>query len=85
MAAALVRTLAAAALRPLLQPRGLCAGLLGPLRAAGPAALPAPPPALGFKTKGVLRRRCRDCRLVKRRGRWFVYCESNPRHKQRQM
>lgn len=84
MAAALVRTLAAAALRPLLQPRGPCAGLLGPLRAALPA-LPAPPPALGFKTKGVLRRRCRDCRLVKRRGRWFVYCESNPRHKQRQM
>uniref|UniRef100_A0A8C0DJF6 Ribosomal protein n=1 Tax=Balaenoptera musculus TaxID=9771 RepID=A0A8C0DJF6_BALMU len=42
-------------------------------------------PALGFKTKGVLKRRCKGCYLVKRRGRWFVYCKTNPKHKQRQM
>ncbi|XP_023979438.1 large ribosomal subunit protein bL36m [Physeter macrocephalus] len=42
-------------------------------------------PALGFKTKGVLRKRCKGCYLVKRRGRWFVYCKTNPKHKQRQM
>ncbi|XP_007471986.1 PREDICTED: uncharacterized protein LOC103068796 [Lipotes vexillifer] len=42
-------------------------------------------PALGFKTRGVLRKRCKGCYLVKRRGRWFVYCKSNPKHKQRQM
>ncbi|XP_059865673.2 large ribosomal subunit protein bL36m isoform X2 [Delphinus delphis] len=42
-------------------------------------------PALGFKTKGVLKKRCKGCYLVKRRGRWFVYCKTNPKHKQRQM
>ncbi|XP_043850855.1 39S ribosomal protein L36, mitochondrial [Dromiciops gliroides] len=47
--------------------------------------LPAFQPALGFKTKAVLKKRCKDCYFVKRRGRWFVYCETNPRHKQRQL
>ncbi|KAL1783192.1 39S ribosomal protein L36, mitochondrial [Sigmodon hispidus] len=39
----------------------------------------------GFKNKGVLKKRCRDCYMVKRRGRWYVLCKTNPRHKQRQM
>lgn len=47
--------------------------------------LPCLQPALGFKTKGVIRKRCRDCYRVKRRGRWFIYCKTNPKHKQRQM
>ncbi|XP_074056042.1 large ribosomal subunit protein bL36m [Macrotis lagotis] len=47
--------------------------------------LPSFQPALGFKTKAVLKKRCKDCYFVKRRGRWFVYCETNPRHKQRQL
>uniref|UniRef100_F6R2H4 Ribosomal protein n=1 Tax=Monodelphis domestica TaxID=13616 RepID=F6R2H4_MONDO len=42
-------------------------------------------PILGFKTKAVLKKRCKDCYFVKRRGRWFVYCATNPRHKQRQL
>lgn len=42
-------------------------------------------PSLGFKTKGVIKKRCRDCYMVKRRGRWFVLCKTNPKHKQRQM
>ncbi|XP_008049364.1 39S ribosomal protein L36, mitochondrial [Carlito syrichta] len=50
-----------------------------------PGLLSRPQPALGFKTKGVIKKRCKDCYLVKRRGRWFVYCKTNPRHKQRQM
>uniref|UniRef100_K9IY30 Ribosomal protein n=1 Tax=Desmodus rotundus TaxID=9430 RepID=K9IY30_DESRO len=80
--------------------RALSTLLLGPLRIAVPAGakpsevvasplccrpLPFLQPALGFKTKGVLRKRCRDCYRVKRRGRWFIYCKTNPRHKQRQM
>ncbi|KAM5260361.1 large ribosomal subunit protein bL36m isoform 1-T3 [Hipposideros larvatus] len=99
MAAAFLRRMACA-LHPLLQlsrcsaaPRALSALLPGPLAAAAPAGasllarrlLPGPQPAVGFKTKGVLRRRCRDCYRVKRRGRWFIYCRANPRHKQRQM
>uniref|UniRef100_A0A8C9QZW0 Ribosomal protein n=1 Tax=Scleropages formosus TaxID=113540 RepID=A0A8C9QZW0_SCLFO len=41
-------------------------------------------PALGMKTKTALKRRCKDCFFVRRRGRLFVYCKTNPRHKQRQ-
>lgn len=88
MAAALLRTALACALRPLLRPGRCPAALLpGPAAAipAGSWPLPGPPPAAGFKTKGVLRKRCRDCYRVKRRGRWFIYCKTNPRHKQRQL
>lgn len=80
-------------------PRALSTLLLRPLPAAVPAGakpsaatsllscrlLPGLQPAMGFKTKGVIRKRCRDCYLVKRRGRWFIYCKTNPKHKQRQM
>ncbi|KAM6156642.1 large ribosomal subunit protein bL36m isoform 1-T2 [Erethizon dorsatum] len=59
------------------------AGLRSPLP---PRRLPPPlPPSLGFKTKAVLRKRCRDCYMVKRHGRWYVLCKTNPKHKQRQM
>ncbi|KAM5169310.1 large ribosomal subunit protein bL36m [Callospermophilus lateralis] len=68
----------------------LLPGLAGAVRAgavrSGAVRLPPlPQPAAGFKTKAVLKKRCKDCYLVKRRGRWFVYCKTNPRHKQRQM
>ncbi|XP_012516939.1 PREDICTED: 39S ribosomal protein L36, mitochondrial [Propithecus coquereli] len=88
---------AAAAVLPLLRPgpraafppafssllAGAPRGALRPPLWAGPASCLQP--ALGFKTKGVLRKRCKDCYLVKRRGRWFIYCKTHPRHKQRQM
>ncbi|MXQ84123.1 hypothetical protein E5288_WYG012145 [Bos mutus] len=100
MATALLRRVASA-VGPLLQLGGrpLSALAQGPPR-AGPAThtppglvaalLAARPalglqPALGFKTKGVLKKRCKGCYLVKRRGRWFIYCKTNPKHKQRQM
>ncbi|XP_042632708.1 39S ribosomal protein L36, mitochondrial-like [Cyprinus carpio] len=41
-------------------------------------------PAAGMKTKTALKRRCKDCFFVRRRGRLFVFCKSHPRHKQRQ-
>lgn len=79
-------------------PRALSTLLLGPPRATVTAGAGAKPgaaaaaslrsclqPALGFKTKGVIKKRCRDCYFVKRRGRWFIYCKTNPKHKQRQM
>ncbi|XP_040288137.1 39S ribosomal protein L36, mitochondrial-like [Bufo bufo] len=37
----------------------------------------------GLKTKGVLKKRCKDCYIVKRRGQLYVYCKSNGKHKQR--
>ncbi|NXQ27118.1 RM36 protein, partial [Alaudala cheleensis] len=45
--------------------------------------LPGPPLAAGLKTKTALKRRCKDCYIVRRRGRIYVCCKSNPRHKQR--
>ncbi|XP_014033441.1 39S ribosomal protein L36, mitochondrial isoform X1 [Salmo salar] len=41
-------------------------------------------PASGMKTKSALKRRCKDCFFVVRRGRLFVFCKAHPRHKQRQ-
>ncbi|KAM9340356.1 large ribosomal subunit protein bL36m [Symphorus nematophorus] len=41
-------------------------------------------PSAGMKTKAALKRRCKDCFFVLRRGRLFVFCKTNPRHKQRQ-
>lgn len=76
-------------------PRAFSSFLLGTLPSARPCAevrsllcgrpLPSLQPSLSFKTKGVIKKRCRDCYMVKRRGRWFVLCKTNPKHKQRQM
>ncbi|OCT76143.1 hypothetical protein XELAEV_18031331mg [Xenopus laevis] len=38
----------------------------------------------GMKTKTALKKRCKDCYFVRRRGRLFVYCKTNGKHKQRQ-
>lgn len=46
--------------------------------------IPCIQPSAGMKTKSALKRRCKDCFFVLRRGRLFVYCKTNPRHKQRQ-
>lgn len=61
-----------------------------PLRsgAAAPPAPGLPPPPLllaGLKTKTTLKRRCKDCFIVRRRGRLYVLCKTNPRHKQRKL
>ncbi|XP_051467399.1 39S ribosomal protein L36, mitochondrial [Apus apus] len=57
-------------------------GLLAPPPPPGPL----PPPLLaGLKTKTALRRRCKDCFVVRRRGRLYVLCKANPRHKQRKL
>ena len=34
--------------------------------------------------KKAIRRLCRSCYVVKRKGRLYVYCKANTRHKQRQ-
>uniref|UniRef100_A0A0A1WEL6 Ribosomal protein n=1 Tax=Zeugodacus cucurbitae TaxID=28588 RepID=A0A0A1WEL6_ZEUCU len=39
----------------------------------------------GFKVKGRLRRRCKDCYFVVRQERLFVICPTHPRHKQMAM
>lgn len=39
----------------------------------------------GFKVKGRLRRRCKDCYFVVREGRMYNICKTHPRHKQMAM
>ncbi|XP_024862711.1 39S ribosomal protein L36, mitochondrial [Kryptolebias marmoratus] len=46
--------------------------------------LPCIQPSVGLKTKSSLKKRCKDCFFVLRRGRLYVYCKTHPRHKQRQ-
>ncbi|KAM6319014.1 large ribosomal subunit protein bL36m [Aegotheles albertisi] len=55
------------------------------LLARPPPPAPVPPPAAGLKTKTSLKRRCKDCFIVRRRGRLYVLCKANPRHKQRKL
>ncbi|MBL8811205.1 MAG: 50S ribosomal protein L36 [Planctomycetaceae bacterium] len=37
-----------------------------------------------MKVRSSVKRVCDFCKLVRRRGKIFVICSSNPRHKQRQ-
>ncbi|CAL5219583.1 g1443 [Coccomyxa viridis] len=37
-----------------------------------------------MRVRSAVKRLCDACRIVKRRGRVFVICKSNPKHKQRQ-
>ncbi|KAK9872059.1 hypothetical protein WA026_015306 [Henosepilachna vigintioctopunctata] len=42
-------------------------------------------PSCGFKVKATVRRRCKDCYIVKRQERWYNLCKTHPRHKQMSM
>lgn len=42
-------------------------------------------PCCGFKVMGKVRKRCKDCYLVRRNERLFVICKTHPRHKQMSM
>ncbi|CAH6722469.1 54S ribosomal protein Rtc6p, mitochondrial [[Candida] jaroonii] len=37
-----------------------------------------------FKVRTSVKKFCKDCYMVKRKGRVYVYCKSNGKHKQRQ-
>ncbi|MCW1930138.1 MAG: 50S ribosomal protein L36 [Candidatus Kerfeldbacteria bacterium] len=37
-----------------------------------------------MKVQASVKVRCKDCKTVRRRGRVFVICATNPKHKQRQ-
>ncbi|ODV80914.1 uncharacterized protein CANTADRAFT_88813 [Suhomyces tanzawaensis NRRL Y-17324] len=41
-------------------------------------------PVRGFKVRTSVKKFCKDCYMVRRKGRVFVYCKSNGKHKQRQ-
>jgi large subunit ribosomal protein L36 len=37
-----------------------------------------------MKVKSSIKKRCQFCQIVKRKGRLYVICKKNPRHKTRQ-
>ncbi|MBX3436612.1 MAG: 50S ribosomal protein L36 [Planctomycetaceae bacterium] len=37
-----------------------------------------------MKVRSSVKRICENCKIVRRHGRVYVICSSNPRHKQRQ-
>ncbi|KAL8194226.1 UNVERIFIED_CONTAM: hypothetical protein K2H54_005889, partial [Gekko kuhli] len=54
-----------------------------PFLTKGP--LPSLQPVAGMKCKVIIKKRCKDCFIVRRRGRLYVYCKTHPRHKQRKL
>ncbi|CEP64770.1 mitochondrial 54S ribosomal protein bL36m LALA0_S13e02608g [Lachancea lanzarotensis] len=46
--------------------------------------LPNPLLTRGFKVRTAIKKFCSDCYMVRRKGRVYVYCKSNKKHKQRQ-
>jgi large subunit ribosomal protein L36 len=37
-----------------------------------------------MKVRASVKRICENCKIVRRKGKTFVICSTNPRHKQRQ-
>ncbi|MCL5003772.1 MAG: 50S ribosomal protein L36 [Patescibacteria group bacterium] len=37
-----------------------------------------------MKVRASIKKMCKDCKVVKRKGVLFVICKKNPKHKQRQ-
>ncbi|MDP8226221.1 MAG: 50S ribosomal protein L36 [Candidatus Celaenobacter polaris] len=37
-----------------------------------------------MKVRASVKKLCKDCKIVKRKGRIYVICSSDPKHKQRQ-
>ncbi|MCD6412241.1 50S ribosomal protein L36 [bacterium] len=37
-----------------------------------------------MKVRASVKKRCRFCQIVRRKGRLYVICKKNPKHKQRQ-
>ena len=40
--------------------------------------------SVSMKVRSSVKRICENCKVVRRKGRIYVVCSSNPRHKQRQ-
>ncbi|WFD30363.1 hypothetical protein MSPP1_001381 [Malassezia sp. CBS 17886] len=49
-----------------------------------PVCLGAPPLARGMKVRSSVKKMCNCCSIVRRKGRLYVICSKNPKHKQRQ-
>ncbi|AQZ13116.1 RTC6 (YPL183W-A) [Zygosaccharomyces parabailii] len=48
------------------------------------SSIGVPPLTRGFKVRTSVKKFCNDCYIVRRKGRVYVYCKANKKHKQRQ-
>ena len=67
--------------------RPLAAAVRGGIVKAGPRTVSTLHPGAGsrvMKVQNSVKKRCRDCQIVRRKGRVYVICSVNPRHIQRQ-
>ncbi|KAJ8753273.1 hypothetical protein K2173_017896 [Erythroxylum novogranatense] len=55
-----------------------------PLSWAKPRHQASQPTIVAMKVRSSVKKMCEFCQIVKRRGRVYVICSSNPKHKQRQ-
>ncbi len=39
---------------------------------------------IGMKVRASIKKICKDCQVVRRKGRLYIICKVNPKHKQRQ-
>ncbi|KAL6939450.1 hypothetical protein ACO0RG_003289 [Hanseniaspora osmophila] len=60
------------------------ASSLSPLSMKQRSLYQFPTLARTFKVKTAVKKMCPDCYLARRKGRLWVYCRSNPKHKQKQ-
>ncbi|MFH0803537.1 MAG: 50S ribosomal protein L36 [Candidatus Tagabacteria bacterium] len=37
-----------------------------------------------MKVRASVKKRCKNCKMIRRKGRVYVICKKNPKHKQRQ-
>ncbi|SCU84300.1 LADA_0D00936g1_1 [Lachancea dasiensis] len=56
----------------------------GPRLLSGSLGISNPFLTRGFKVRTAIKKFCSDCYMVRRKGRVYVYCKSNKKHKQRQ-
>ncbi|AMD21330.1 HER051Cp [Eremothecium sinecaudum] len=71
-------------LRPVLQKPILSQRLGSTLLSSNPIPSIAPSLTRAFKVRTSVKKFCNDCYMVRRKGRLYVYCKTNGRHKQRQ-
>ncbi|KAL1406353.1 54S ribosomal protein, mitochondrial [Vanrija albida] len=73
-----------AALRPTLSAAPSLASRLAPRPMGAPQALRALGQVRGMKVRSSVKKFCDGCAVVRRKGRIYIVCSKNPKHKQRQ-
>ncbi|WFD23157.1 hypothetical protein MEQU1_001843 [Malassezia equina] len=81
----LLRTLAPALRQAAMPVRAMMPSMAMPMQAAPRIAMPPPMPptmARGMKVRSSVKKLCNYCAIVRRKGRLYVICSRNAKHKQ---